>query len=59
MHPHISLQDLIDYCQLCHEYRNKVKRVSLDTATLKRVREVARIETKETIFLGIQFSVKQ
>ncbi len=58
LHPYTSLPELIAYCQLCHEHRNKCTTVKVDALTLRRVREIAHITEIATRFLGIKFVQK-
>lgn len=55
IHPYITLAELIEYCQMCHEHGGKCKQVRLNAPCFQRVRQVARITGDRTEFLGIKF----
>lgn len=55
LHHHISLQELVAYCQLAHEYKGKPDKVKVNPTIYNRIREVAKISASDTEFLGIKF----
>lgn len=58
LHPYIGLSELIEYCQFCHEYKGKIKRVMVHKHVLSRIRKVVMITDEKTEFLGIKFLAK-
>ncbi len=57
LHPDISFQELVEYCQLCREYGDMVKSVKVDRPTLARIKQVSRFVTSANVFLGVRFYV--
>ena len=54
LHPQITKQELVAYCELCHEH--KIKSVRVDKSTAARVFEIAMASVE---FMGVKFKIKQ
>lgn len=59
LHQYITLEELVAYCQLCHEHGTAARSVKVDKPTLQRIRKVGNIVTANTRFLGVQFFARQ
>jgi len=53
LHPQITKQELVAYCELCYEH--KIKKVRVDAKTAARISELA---MASIVFMGIKFKVK-
>lgn len=54
LHPHITREELTDYCRLCHEHR--IKSVRVESAIAKKIKEIIRNTRPQ--YLGIKFKTR-
>lgn len=55
LHPHITLDELTQYCQLCHEHGEKCRRIRVEKPIQNQIRQITHHPGKLVKHLGITF----
>lgn len=52
LHPHITTDELRDYCELCREFGDKCKRVRVEKPVYERIKNLTPYTSLEVRFYG-------